>query len=65
MYRKFLLAIMAAAMLVTVAAPAFAEPPEPPVPGGDGASGEAITEGLPPATLQFHGPEGVTIHCYY
>ena len=61
MYRKFFVALMALAMLAAVAAPAFAEPP---VPGGDMGTGEAITEGLPPATRQVDG-SGITIYMYF
>lgn len=62
MYRKFFVAVMAVAMLAAVAGPALADPP---IPGGDKATGEAITEGLPPATAHMNGPEDrTTIHMY-
>lgn len=35
------------------------------MPGSDMATGEAITEGLPPASVQVNGPQGVTIYMYY
>ncbi len=61
MHRKFLVVLIAVAMLAAVAAPAFAEPP---VPGGGSATGEAITEGLPEASGQLNGPEASAISIY-
>jgi len=53
MYRKFVVAFMVVAMLAAVAAPAFAEPPEP---GGDMGTGEPITEGLLEAMGEMSQP---------
>lgn len=62
MYRRLLVALMVVAMLAMVAAPAFAEPPSP---NSDMATGEATTEGLPPATGQIKGPDSeATIYLY-